>query len=152
MWTYLCSIVYGYFQQQEPEMSGIRNHLKHVSLIMSLMLMLGTVWSSAATAAMVSTGTMISEQQVQVDRQQLLSMLEKQQVQTKLADMGVSEDQVRDRINSLTPQELSDFQQQLAEAPAGEGVVGIIVLFLVIFIVTDMLCATDIFPFVNCIR
>jgi formate-dependent phosphoribosylglycinamide formyltransferase (GAR transformylase) len=114
--------------------------------------MLGTVWSSAATAAMVSTGTMISEQQVQVDRQQLLSMLEKQQVQTKLADMGVSEDQVRDRINSLTPQELSDFQQQLAEAPAGEGVVGIIVLFLVIFIVTDMLCATDIFPFVNCIR
>lgn len=133
-------------------MSGIRNHLKHVSLIMSLMLMLGTVWSSAATAAMVSTGTMISEQQVQVDRQQLLSMLEKQQVQTKLADMGVSEDQVRDRINSLTPQELSDFQQQLAEAPAGEGVVGIIVLFLVIFIVTDMLCATDIFPFVNCIR
>lgn len=133
-------------------MSGIRNHLKNVSFMMAILLTLGTVWSSAATAAMVSTGTMISEQQVQVDRQQLLSMLDKQQVQDKLADMGVSEDQVRDRINSLTPQELSDFQQQLAEAPAGEGVVGIIVLFLVIFIVTDMLCATDIFPFVNCIR
>jgi uncharacterized protein YjiS (DUF1127 family) len=133
-------------------MSGIRNYLKNVSFVMAILLTLGTVWSSAATAAMVSTGTMISEQQVQVDRQQLLSMLDKQQVQDKLADMGVSEDQVRDRINSLTPQELSDFQQQLAEAPAGEGVVGIIVLFLVIFIVTDMLCATDIFPFVNCIR
>jgi uncharacterized protein YjiS (DUF1127 family) len=133
-------------------MSGIRNYLKNVSFVMAILLTLGTVWSSTATAAMVSTGTMISEQQVQVDRQQLLSMLDKQQVQDKLADMGVSEDQVRDRINSLTPQELSDFQQQLAEAPAGEGVVGIIVLFLVIFIVTDMLCATDIFPFVNCIR
>jgi hypothetical protein len=31
-------------------------------------------------------------------------------------------------------------------------VVGIIVLFLVIFIITDMLCATDIFSFVKCLR
>jgi len=26
------------------------------------------------------------------------------------------------------------------------------VLFLLVFIITDMLCATNIFPFVNCIR
>jgi len=26
------------------------------------------------------------------------------------------------------------------------------VLFLLVFIVTDMLCATNIFPFINCIR
>jgi len=133
-------------------MAGIRKYLKNVSFLMAIMLTFGTVWSSAATAAMVSTDTLITGQQTRVDRQQLLNMLEKQQVQDKLADMGVSEDQVRDRINSLTPQELSDFQQQLAEAPAGEGVVGIVVLFLVIFIITDMLCATNIFPFVNCIR
>ena len=48
--------------------------------------------------------------------------------------------------------ELAEFEQQLAEAPTGEGVVGIIVLFLVVFIITDMLCATDLFPFVKCIR
>ena len=27
-----------------------------------------------------------------------------------------------------------------------------IVLFLLVFIITDMLCATDLFPFVKCIR
>ena len=133
-------------------MSGIRKHLRYVSFLMALMLSVGSVWSSTATAAMVGTGEMITGQEVQLDRQQLMDMLEKQEVKDKLADMGVSEDQVRDRIQNLTPQELAEFEQQLAEAPAGQGVVGVIVLFLLVFIVTDMLCATDIFPFVHCIR
>jgi hypothetical protein len=34
----------------------------------------------------------------------------------------------------------------------GQDVVGIIVLFLLVFIVTDLLCATNIFSFINCIR
>ncbi|AOY88414.1 hypothetical protein BKP64_09685 [Marinobacter salinus] len=133
-------------------MSGIRKHLKNVSFLLAIMLTVGSVWSSTASAAMVGTGEMISEQQVQLDRQQLLSMLDKQEVQDKLVEMGVSQDQVKDRIQNLTPQELADFEQQLAEAPAGQDVVGIIVLFLLVFIITDMLCATNVFPFVNCIR
>lgn len=32
-----------------------------------------------------------------------------------------------------------------------QDVVGIIVLFLLVFIIADMLCATNVFPFVNCI-
>lgn len=133
-------------------MSGIRKYLKNVSFLLAILLTVGSVWSSTATAAMVGTGEMISEQQVQLDRQQLLSMLDKQEVQDKLVEMGVSQDQVKDRIQSLTPQELASFEQQLAEAPAGQSVVGIIVLFLLVFIITDMLCATNVFPFVNCLR
>ncbi|HET8801570.1 MAG TPA: PA2779 family protein [Marinobacter sp.] len=119
---------------------------------MAILLAVGSVWSTTATAGMVGTGEIIGEQQVQLDRQQLLSMLEQQQVKDKLADLGVSEDQVKERIQNLTPAELADFEQQLAEAPAGQDVVGIIVLFLLVFIITDMLCATNVFPFVNCIR
>jgi hypothetical protein len=105
-----------------------------------------------AQAAMIGTPEIISEQQQQVDRQQLLTMLEDREVQKKLVSMGVERDQVEQRINSLTPAELVQFNQQLDQAPAGAGVVGIIVLFLVIFIVTDLLCATNIFNFVNCIN
>lgn len=133
-------------------MSGIRKHLRYVSFFMALMMALGSVWSATATAGMVGTGEMIGQQQIQLDRQQLLSMLERQDVQDKLADLGVSQDQVKERIQNLTPTELADFEQQLAEAPAGQDVVGIIVLFLLVFIITDMLCATNIFPFINCIR
>lgn len=105
-----------------------------------------------ANAAMIGTGEVLTEQQQQVDRQQLLSMLDDQQVKDKMLAMGVERDQVENRINNLTSAELAQFNQQLSEAPAGAGVVGVIVLFLVIFIITDMLCATDIFSFVKCIN
>ena len=104
-----------------------------------------------ANAAMIGTVEVLAEQQKQVDRQQLLSMLDDQGVQDKLQAMGVDRSQVEARINSLTNSELAQFNQQLQDAPAG-GILGIIVLFLVIFIITDMLCATDIFSFIKCIN
>ncbi|MDX5372197.1 MAG: PA2779 family protein [Pseudomonadaceae bacterium] len=105
-----------------------------------------------ANAAMIDTAQVLQEQQQQIDREQLRAMLEDQQVQQKLEELGVDRAQVEKRIDSLTPAELAQFNQQLAEEPAGAGVVGIIVLFLVIFIITDMLCATDLFTFVKCLR
>ncbi len=133
-------------------MQTIRKHLRYVSFFMALMMAFGTVWASSATAGVVGTGELLTEQRADFDRQSLLDMLERDEVKDKLAQMGVSQDQVEDRIKNLTPAELSTFEQQLAEAPVGEDVVGIIVLFLLVFVVTDMLCATNIYPFINCIR
>ncbi|MCM2319684.1 MAG: PA2779 family protein [Pseudomonas sp.] len=104
-----------------------------------------------AQAAMIDTPGVLHAQQQQVDRQQLLAMLDDQGVQDKLVTLGVEREQVEQRIQGLTNAELAQFNQQLSEAPAG-GIIGVIVLFLVIFIITDMLCATDIFSFVKCIN
>ncbi|MGM0450523.1 MAG: PA2779 family protein, partial [Pseudomonadota bacterium] len=82
----------------------------------------------------------------------LRSMLDRDDVKASLQRMGVDPAQVDQRINNLTQQELASFNDQLAQAPAGEGVVGVIVLFVLVFIVTDMLCATNIFSFVRCIN
>lgn len=104
-----------------------------------------------AQAAMLGTPQVLQEQQQQVDRQQLLRMLDDQQVQQKLLELGVDRQQVAERINRLTAAELAQFNQQLAQEPAG-GIIGVIILLLVVFIITDMLCATDIFSFVKCVR
>ena len=104
-----------------------------------------------AQAAMIDTPEVLQTQQQQIDRQQLLAMLDDQGVQDKLVTLGVERGQVEERIQSLTNAELAQFNQQLSAAPAG-GIIGVIVLFLVIFIITDMLCATDIFSFVKCIN
>ena len=133
-------------------MQTIRKHLRHVSFFMAIMMAFGTVWASSASAGMVGTGELLTEQRADIDRQSLIEMLERDDVKDKLADMGVTQDQVEQRIQNLTPEELSTFEQQLAEAPVGEDVVGIIVLFLLVFVITDMLCATNIYPFINCIR
>lgn len=126
--------------------------IKRVASVLAVLHFLLFAQIPLAQAAMVGTPEVIAEQKQQVDRQQLLGMLEDQDVQKKLESMGVDREQVEKRINSLTPAELAQFNQQLDQAPAGAGVVGIIVLFLVIFIITDMLCATNIFNFVNCIN
>lgn len=126
--------------------------MKRVATLLAAMHFMLFAQIPLAQAAMIGSAEIIAEQQQQVDRQQLLTMLENQDVQKKLVSMGVEQDQVEQRINSLTPAELVQFNQQLDQAPAGAGVVGIIVLFLVIFIVTDLLCATNIFNFVNCIN
>lgn len=133
-------------------MQTLRKHLRYVSFFMAIMMAFGTVWASSATAGVVGTGELLTEQRADLDRQSLLDMLERDDVKDKLAEMGVSQEQVEKRIQNLTPEELSNFEQQLAAAPVGEDVVGIIVLFLLVFIITDLLCATNIFPFINCIR
>ncbi len=133
-------------------MQAIRSYTQSVSAIMTLVMILSSMWAIPASASIVGTGELLTEQRADIDREALMGMLEREDVKTTLVNMGVGEQEVRDRIQSLTPSELADFKQQLAEAPAGEGVVGIIVLFLLVFIITDMLCATNIFPFINCIR
>ncbi|MBD9632852.1 PA2779 family protein [Pseudomonas sp. PDM19] len=104
-----------------------------------------------AQAAMVGTGEVLQTQQQQVDREQLLKMLDDQGVQKKLQSMGVERSKVEQRIKSLSNEELAQFNQQLDEAPAG-GIIGIILLFLLIFVITDLLCITHIFTFVRCQR
>ncbi|EON91608.1 hypothetical protein MARLIPOL_12889 [Marinobacter lipolyticus SM19] len=133
-------------------MQTIRKNLRHVSFFLAILMAMTTVWSSAATADVIGTGELLTEQRVDLDRESLLNMLEQQEVKDKLADMGVSQEVVEERIQNLTPSELAEFEQQLAQAEVGEGVVGIIVLFLLVFIITDMLCATNLFSFINCIR
>ncbi|WP_137888119.1 PA2779 family protein [Pseudomonas sp. 2FE] len=125
--------------------------LRRLAAVLAVFHLLLIAQVPAANAAMLGTAEVLAEQQQQVDREHLLAMLDDQGVQKKLASLGVERTQVADRINSLTNAELAQFNQQLNEAPAG-GFIGIIVLFLVIFIITDLLCATDIFTFVKCIN
>ena len=132
----------------------MRTHpfMRRLAALLAVSHLLLVVQVPVVNAAMIGTGEVIAEQQLQVDRQQLLGMLDDQAVKDKLIALGVDSSQVQDRINSLTAAELAQFNQQLEQAPAGGSVVGIIVLFLVIFIITDMLCATDVFTFVRCVR
>ncbi len=128
---------------------------RRLAAVLAVLHLLFVLPLPAANASMLGTAEVLAEQQQQqqqqVDREQLRAMLDDQGVQQKLTELGVDRARVAERIDSLTPAELAQFNQQLDEAPAG-GIIGIIILLLVIFIITDMLCATDIFSFVKCIN
>ncbi len=126
--------------------------LKRIATVLAALHILLVAQIPMAQAALIGTPEVVAEHQQRGGRPELLTTREDQDGQKKLESMGVERDQVEKRINSLTAAELAQFNQQLDQAPAGAGVVGVIVLFLVIFIITDMLCATNIFNFVNCIN
>jgi Mg2+ and Co2+ transporter CorA len=116
----------------------------------ALLGLLGSV-TLPVQAAMISTPDVIQSQQSQYDREQLFSMLDRDDVQEKLVSMGVAPELVQERINSMTDFEISQLNQQINDMPAG-GILGAVVLIFVVFVITDAIGATDIFPFVRPVR
>ncbi len=99
-------------------------------------------------AAMVTTPDVLQSQQTEYDRQQLVELLDREDVQKQLLDYGVAPEQVKDRVSKMTDTEVAQLNEQIADMPAG-GILGAILLIFVVFIITDVIGATDIFSFVH---
>ncbi|MDH5737836.1 MAG: PA2779 family protein [Gammaproteobacteria bacterium] len=104
-----------------------------------------------ARAAMVETDQLIhsAEHELRVD--ELMVALDTEEMQQKLMALGVDPQSARDRISQLTDAEL----QQLAamdQQPVGSGAAGIALTVFIVFVITDLLGATDIFPFIKSVN
>jgi hypothetical protein len=118
-----------------------------LSLLLVMMPML------PAQAAMVDNGRIISEQQIALDSAAILAMLDQEVTRQQLETWGVNPEMARERINSLTGEELANINRQLNELQAGgDSILGILLIIFVVFVITDVLGATDIFPFIHPIR
>jgi hypothetical protein len=100
-------------------------------------------------AAMVGNQQLLQQAQHQISTQQLVSILERGDIQQQLISLGVDPAAAKARAANMTDMEIAQLNQQLQEMPAGAGAVGIILFLFVLFVVTDLLGATDIFPFVK---
>lgn len=103
-------------------------------------------------AGMIGTGQVLAAEQERVDRDTLAAMLEREDLQRQLASLGVDVNDARDRVASLTDAEVARINQHIETSPAGSGVVGVILLIFIVFVITDAIGATDIFPFVHPVR
>ncbi len=125
--------------------------VKRIGVLLATLGLLGGQLSPAY-ATMVGTTTALQEAQHSVERAELLAMLDREGVQSQLQTMGVDAEAAKQRVAAMTDEEVRELNAQLAEMPAGGDALGIIVLLFVVFVITDMLGATDIFPFVHPIR
>lgn len=123
---------------------------KYLALLLSCAL-LGAP-ALPAHAAMIGTAQAMAAEQGRVDRERLASLLEREDLQRQLATLGVDVQDARQRVASLTDAEVSRLNQRLAELPAGGDVLGAILLIFIVFVITDAIGATDIFPFVHPVR
>ncbi len=101
-------------------------------------------------AAMVDNEQLITQTQQEITKQEVLSNLDRQDVQDQLVSMGVDIEDAKHRINQMSDQELAQIAQDFEQMPAGSGgIIGALVVIFVVLVVTDMLGATDVFGFVH---
>ena len=100
-------------------------------------------------AAMVQNDQVINQLESQLSREQLLEVLDRDEAQQQLAAMGVAPDEIKQRVAQMTDAEVATLNTHLGEQPAGGSVLGVLLVLFIVFVITDMLGATDIFPFIN---
>ena len=101
-----------------------------------------------ASADVYSSEQVISHQQFNYDKQQVLSFVGNAQVQQKLIELGVSPADAQQRIANMTHQEINALNSQLNDMPAG-GIIDVVVTVLVVVAVLDLMGITDVYPFIN---
>ena len=113
-----------------------------------LILTLTSVQSAPVYAALVDTDALLGSAERSLTVNQVMGLLDSTAIQRELTAMGVDPDMARDRIGQLTDKEL----QQLASMdglPAGGSAAGMVLTVFIVLVITDMLGATDVFPFVK---
>ncbi|UCB54349.1 MAG: PA2779 family protein [Thiotrichales bacterium] len=120
---------------------------KYLSVVLTITLIATS--SQSAQAAMIANDVVISQAQLQDARSVLLQKLQRADIREQLLDMGVSQNAVEERISLMTQEEIAQLNQQIDELPAGGDILGVILVLFIVFVITDVIGATDIFPFIK---
>jgi hypothetical protein len=105
---------------------------------------------TSVQAAMISNDVVINRVQQSSAQAELLQTLNRSDVKQQLLDMGVNPKNIESRINMMTHEELAQLNQRIGELPAGgTDVLGVLLIIFIVFVITDIIGATDIFPFIK---
>ena len=121
-----------------------------IAVLLSLLLALAPL--IPAQAAMIGNQQIINQSESQQTRGSLQQLVEQESARQQLQAWGVDPEQIQNRINSLTDSELARINQQVDTLDAGGGVLGILLVIFIVFIITDVIGATDIFPFIHPVK
>ncbi len=123
---------------------------RSLALTLSFLLFFSSV--AQVQAGMIGNNQLMQSVQHDTARSALLQTMQREDVQQQLATMGVSPADIENRVNSMTPDEIAQLNQQIEELPAGAGALGVLLVVFVVFVITDVIGATDIFPFIHPVR
>jgi len=94
-----------------------------------------------AHAGMVATEGLL-------ERERVVTLLERADVRAQLEAFGVSAADVKGRVAALTDAEVAELAARIDELPAGGvSILGVILIVFLVLLVTDILGYTKVFPF-----
>ena len=108
-----------------------------------------------AHAELVSTAAVVGADHGDAapHRQRVHRFLDRADVRSQLEELGISSDEAHRRVAALTNAEIAQINGRLDEVPAGGSfagaVLGVILVVFLVLVITDLLGASDVFPFID---
>lgn len=120
--------------------------LKTVTITMIVSMLFLSV-QTPVMADIVDTKELTMQVELQQQRDAVRELVARDEVRSALLGYGVNPADVDARIDNLTGSELMKIQNQLGDLPAGgDGILSVVLTLIVIFVLLDLLGATDVFP------
>ena len=98
----------------------------------------------AARAAVIGTDTYLTAQ-TPTAKEQLQTVLDRDDVRARLVSLGVDPDLARARVAALTPAEALQLQNRIDALPAGAGALEVIGIVFLILLILELTGITNIF-------
>jgi hypothetical protein len=99
-------------------------------------------------AAMLATDKALGA----AERAQVYQILDRADVQARLAQYGVSVQDAKSRVAALNDDEAAQLASRIDALPVGGDIIGAVVLVFLVLLLTDILGFTKVFPFTKPIR
>lgn len=114
-------------------MNALVRHSRLLVYPFAMVFLLMGFASQTAVAGIVGTDTVMTETGSEQKRAEVMALLDREDVRERLEQYGVSPEEARERVASMTQTELAELAQNIDELPAG-GSTLILALVLVILI------------------
>ena len=126
---------------------------KAIAILVIVSFSVFCIISAPARARMINTDEIFKQSQYDLSRRSINTFLDRSEVQNYLVAWGVSPEEAKARIDSLTDEEIENIASRINRLPAGgDGlgtIVGAALLIFIILLITDILGYTDVFSFVK---
>ena len=125
--------------------------MKSFKKIVSIMALLSLMALQIAPvqAAMIDNNSLIKKSQNMPDITSSLKNMDRNEIKNELISMGLDPVVAMQRIDNMTNEELVIVNERISELPVGSGIFGTLLTVFIVLVITDMLGATDVFPFVK---
>lgn len=106
----------------------------------------------SAHATLIPTDQFAAASDQAATREKVKQLFSRPELVRQLESMGVSPEQARLRVDSLTSEELARVANQADRLPAGGDFFGTLGAIFIILLITDILGLTKVFPFTRAQR
>lgn len=111
---------------------------KSIAILLSVMMSYAphVVASEVATNQMIPTSAFVDEMNRAETQRHVQEVLSRAEIRGELAKVGLNQNEISQRLGTLTDAELKDLAKQIESAQyAGDGIVGVLVIVVLVLLI-----------------